>query len=329
MRGPRAGGSGDGAASTAGHGDTSRDNAWVFHGEYRGEGGPRRFVRARDAGFGLQDRGVTFGDGVYEVVRYDGGRAFAADRHVARMRRSLAAIELDGVDPQGLEEVSTRLLELNGWSDALAYWQVTRGCQPRDFVIAGAGRPTVTVWLSPSAAVTSDTPLAWGAAVFAEDLRWLRCDIKSLLLLPASLARTRAAAAGAVEAILVREKPAGGSGGGSTDGGPIRHVTEGTSTNVIAVVGGALVTHPSGRYILSGVTREVILERARRSGREVREQPLTPDALRAADEVLVCSTTQVTAITSIDGQPIGEGVAGPVTRELHAAYLGMVLGKRE
>ena len=304
------------AASASGHHDAPRDDAWVFH----GEGKAGAFVRAGAAGFNLHERGVTFGDGVYEVVRYDGGRAFALGRHVARMRRSLAAIELAGVDPQTLADASAELLQRNGWADAKAYWQVTRGRQPRDFVIDQPVRPTVTAWLCPKAAVTAEDPLASGAAVFAEDVRWLRCDVKSLLLMPASLARTRAATAGAVEAVFVREKPGAG--------GPVRHVTEGTSTNVIAVVGGALVTHPADRYILGGVTRAVLLDWARDQGREVREEPLTPEALSAADEVLVCSTTQVTAITSIEGAPIGDGAAGPVTRMLHAAYLEMVAGAR-
>ncbi len=295
------------------HHDAPRDDAWVFHGE--GDGGA--VVRAGAAGFGLHERGVTFGDGVYEVVRYDGGRAFALDRHVARMRRSLQAVELEGVAPQALADASVVLLERNGWTDAKAYWQVTRGRQPRGFVIDDAVRPTVTVWLRPTTGVTAQDPLASGDAVFAEDVRWLRCDVKSLLLLPASLARTRAARAGAVEAIFVRDKPG--------VKGPAQHVTEGSSTNVLAVIDGALVTHPADRYILAGVTRAVLLAWARRQGLEVREVALTPDALKAADEVLVCSTTQVTAITSIHGDAIGDGSPGPVTRALHAAYLDMLL----
>lgn len=275
-------------------------------------------VRACAAGFNLHERGVTFGDGVYEVVRYDGGRAFALDRHVARMRRSLQAIELEGVDPQVLADASAELLARNRWADAKAYWQVTRGRQPRDFVIGDAVRPTVTAWLCPKAATTLADPLVTGQAVFAEDVRWLRCDVKSLLLMPASLARTRAARMGAVEAIFVRDKPGAD--------GLQRQVTEGTSTNVIAVVDGALVTHPADRYILGGVTRAVLLDHARATGRGVQEWAMTPEQLCAADEVLVCSTTQVTAITSIEGTRIGSGQAGPVTRALHAAYLAMVVG---
>ncbi len=274
-------------------------------------------MRAGDAGFNLHERGVTFGDGVYEVVRYDAGRAFAVDRHVARMRRSLAAVALEGIDPAELERHSDELMRRNGWRDAKAYWQVTRGPQPRDFVIDARTRPTVTLWLSPREPVVPGTPVAEGAAVLAEDVRWLRCDVKSLLLMPASLARTRASRAGAVEAILVRDKADGSS-----------HVTEGTSTNVIAVIRGRLVTHPADRYVLAGVTRSMLLDHARAVGWGVDERPMTAQELCAADEVLVCSTTQVTAITSVGSEPIGPGAAGPVTRALHAAYLKMVVGGR-
>ena len=309
-------------ASQPGHHDAPRDAAWVFHGG--GDDGPR-FMRAGEAGFNLHERGVTFGDGVYEVVRYDGGAAFALDRHVARLRRSLRETEISGLDVDALAAASAELLDRNGWADAKAYWQVTRGRQPRDFVAAADLRPTVTAWLCPAAPVDADAPVAEGAAVFAEDVRWLRCDIKSLLLMPASLARTRAARAGAIEAIFVREKADGR-----------RWVTEGTSTNVMAVKDGVLWTHPADRYVLHGVTRAVLLEVARAGGlpggagvTAVREEPFTPEWLRDADEVLVCSTTRVAAITSIDGAAIGSGAAGPVTRGLHAAYLNLVRGGAE
>ena len=295
----------------SGHHDAPRDDAWVFHGEW----GAGCFVRAGVAGFNLHDRGVTFGDGVYEVVRYDGGRAFAVERHVERLRRSLAAVEIGGVDPAALAEHSHELLRRNGWSDAKAYWQVTRGRQPRDFVIGDDVRPTVTAWLAPTRPLVAGREVARGSATLAEDVRWLRCDVKSLLLMPASLARTRASRAGAVEAIFVREKADGK-----------KYVTEGTSTNVIAVKDGTLVTHPADRYVLGGVTRAVLLEWARAAGRAVQERAMTPAELRAADEVLVCSTTQVTGITAVDGADIGTGEVGPVTRALHEAYVGMVLG---
>ena len=215
----------------SGHHDAPRDDAWVFH----GEGGGGDFVRAGAAGFNLHDRGVTFGDGVYEVVRYDGGRAFAVERHVERLRRSLAAVEIGGVDPAALAEHSDELLRRNGWTHAKAYWQVTRGRQPRDFVIGQDVRPTVTAWLAPTQPLVAGREVARGSAILAEDVRWLRCDVKSLLLMPASLARTRASRAGAVEAIFVREKADGQ-----------KYVTEGTSTNVIAVKDGVLLTAPGG-----------------------------------------------------------------------------------
>lgn len=273
------------------------------------------FVPYDQASFGLEDRGVLFGDGVYEVVRYDRGRAFGMQPHVDRLADSMAGIDITGVDAQALAEASDELVRRNGLTDAKVYWQVTRGVAHRDFVMPADPSPTVSMIVYPATPMDPEAPLKSGSAVIADDCRWTRCHIKSLLLMPASLAKTRADAAGAVEAIFERAKP------GTTD----KHITEGCSTNVFIVEAGQLVTHPTDGWILPGITRTALIDLAGGLGIEVQEVPFTRERLLAADEAFVCSTTQLTAITSVDGASIGNGQAGPVTDKLHHAYLKAIL----
>jgi D-alanine transaminase len=280
----------------------------IYH---RGE-----FTDYADAGFEVQDRGVLFADGVYEVVRFDRGRPFGMRAHVDRLAASLRGIELPGVDAGSFADLSHELMQRNGLTDAKVYWQVTRGPAPRDFVIDASAPPSVTLLAFPTTPIQLDAPLAEGTAVVAEDCRWTRCQIKSLMLLPASLAKTRAHAAGAAEAIFERAKP------GSTD----RHITEGSSTNVFIVEGGTLRTHPADGWVLNGVTRLALLDLAGERGlAETDERPFTRRQLLEAREVFVCSTTQLVAITAVDGQTIGDGRPGPVTQQLDAAYRRAIL----
>ncbi len=274
------------------------------------------FIPRSQATLGVQDRGVLFADGVYEVVRYDRGRPFAMGPHVQRLRNSLAGIELPGVDAEEVGALSDELVKRNGLEDGKVYWQVTRGPQTRDFVMPDAPTPSVTLIAYPAEPLTSESPLAAGSAIVADDCRWTCCGVKSLLLLPASLAKTRARKQGAVEAIFERAKP----------GGTDRHITEGSSTNLFIIRGNTLHTHPLDGWVLPGVTRQILIELAASHGWQTREQPFTREAMLGADEVFVCSTTQLTAITSIDGRAISSGAPGPVTDQLHAAYRDMILG---
>ena len=278
---------------------------------HRGE-----FIEHDAAALSVQDRGVLFADGVYEVVRYDCGRAFAIQAHVERMTRSLGGIELAGVDAAAFAGWSEELMRRNGLRDAKVYWQATRGPAARDFVLPADADPTVTLIAYPMPPLDRAAPLEAGSAVVVEDCRWTRCWIKSLMLLPASLAKTRAKQAGAAEAIFERAKP----------GSDARHITEGASTNVFIVRGGVLQTHPDDGWILGGITRRTLLRLAEHLGIATdAEQAFTRQQLHGADEVFVCSTTQLTAITTVDGRPIGKGRPGPVTRRLHGAYRRAIL----
>ena len=278
------------------------------------------FREKADAGYAIEERGVLFADGVYEVVRYDRGRAFEMNAHLRRLRESLAGIGLAWPGVTAAAVLSDELVRRNNLADARVYWQVTRsaagGAQPRSFVHPEPAAPSVTMIAYPAEPLDPDAPVAAGDAVVVPDVRWHRCGIKSLMLLPASMARTEAKRRGAVEALFEREKP--GAAG--------THVTEGSSTNAFAVIGGRLRTHPADGWVLAGVTRAVVLEEARSAGVPVEEAAFTRAELLGASEAFVCSTTQVTALTSVDGQPIGGGAMGRLTRTLAAAYVARLLG---
>lgn len=255
----------------------------------------------------VEDRGFQFGDGVYEVVRVYRGKPFALRPHLLRLARSAREIELELPVPlEQLEEMVREAPARRGVEEATVYIQLTRGFAPRVHYFPEEAEPTLVVYASPVRRQPAALYEQGAAAIVLPDERWLRCDIKSVNLLPNALAKERARRAGALEALLWRE----GVG-----------ITEGSSSNVFAVRDGTLVTAPAGRYILRGITRDIVLELAREAGIPVQERFLSKEELLAADEVLVTSTTlEVMPIARIDGGAVGEGRPGPVARRLREAY---------
>lgn len=263
-----------------------------------------QFVEPEAATVPLADRGLLFGDGIYEVYRVYRGRPFRMKEHLERLRRSAAEIRLalPEVDWPGLH---AELLTRNGLegADATVYIQVTRGAPAtRGHAFPSSGTaPTLFVAARPFAPPPAELSTRGATAITRPDLRWGRCDIKSVNLLPNVLANQEAVEAGAQEAILVREGV----------------VTEGTHTNAFAVVDGSVVTHPEGPRILSGVTRAAVLEVARAQGLTVREAPLLLDAFRRADEVFLAGTTvEVMPVVQLDGRAVAAGRPGPLTARL-------------
>jgi D-alanine transaminase len=263
------------------------------------------FVLKNTATMSVDERGMLFGDGVYEVLRFYAGRPLAMELHLQRMSQSLSRIELAPPgDFDRLPQIAGDLLEKNSLCDAKIYWQITRGAAPRNPVYPREAPPTVLVLASPIASLDAGAAVPTLSAVLAPDERWANCWIKSLMLLPNVLAANVAHRAGCESAILHR------------DG----RVTEATNANVMIVRNGELWTHPADRWVLNGVTRQLVLQLACEAGLPVREETYDTDRLLAADEVLLTGTTiQVTAVTQVDGQPIGAGVPGPATARLHDA----------
>jgi D-alanine transaminase len=267
------------------------------------------FVSKQHAMVSVDDRGFVFGDGIYEGVRAIEGRLFEWPAHAARMMNGLAGlrIELSAERVGELEGVARKLLRDNALEhgEAFVYLAVTRGAAPRTHAFPPAGtRPTV--YVSASGLVRPRELRQRGvAAITFEDMRWARCDWKTLNLLGSVLARQAAVEAGAFESILVRDGL----------------VTEGAATTVFAVIDGVVRTHPLSHRILPGVTRTMVLACAADLGVAVREDAVTERELRAAGEIFLCgTTTDITPVVTLDASPVGAGVPGPITVRLREAY---------
>jgi D-alanine transaminase len=249
------------------------------------------------------DRGFLFADGVYEVIPVYAGRLFRADAHLARLERSLASIRIEG--PWGRAGWNTLLdgiVERNGGGHQAVYLQVTRGVAPRDHAFPGSVAPTV---FAMTRILNGDPQILPIHAVTQPDIRWTRCDIKSVALLPNVLMRQEAEDAAAAEAILIRDGL----------------VTEGTATNVFVVQGNAVRTPPESRHILGGITRELLKELMESARIDCRDEPVTEAELRAAREIWVSSSTkEVTPVVRLDGKPVGEGAPGPLWERIHGLF---------
>lgn len=257
------------------------------------------------------DRGFLFGDGVYEVVRVCGGRPFLMGEHLRRLRYSLGEVRISLTQVETLHDIARELIRRNDLAqgEASIYIQVTRGVAPRNH--AFPTEPTAAT-LYVTASPFLPRPEKWEAGVaviLVPDIRWARCDVKSLALLPNVLASQAAKEQGAEEAIFVR------------DG----FLTEGAHTNVCAVIEGDVVTHPATNRILAGITRGLVLELCAELGIPYRERPIAADALGAAQEMMILgTTTEIMPVVEVDGRPVGDGRPGPVTRQLQGAFRARV-----
>jgi D-alanine transaminase len=269
-----------------------------------------RFTLLEEAVVSIEDRGFQFGDGVYEVIRTYRGQPFQLEAHLVRLERSAKAIDLPFPWdlPQWVAYVREGIARA-GYRESKVYIQLTRGSAPREHAFPTAVKPTVVMTVREMMPMDPVQMARGVAAMTVEDCRWSRCDIKSVNLLPNVLARQRAKQAGAFEALFVRDGL----------------VTEGAGSNVMVVKDGQLVTAPVGEWILSGVTRTLVLELARKEGLPVDERFVTRDELLAADEVFLTSTTiEVLPIIRVDGKRVGSGKPGPVTLRLQAAFHRLV-----
>lgn len=266
------------------------------------------WVAPSDAAVSFEDRGFQLGDGVYEVVRVYDGVPFALEAHLDRLARSARELELPLPMAKGSLADLVRLAPARrGLDEAQVYIQVTRGAAPRVHHFPEDIQSTVVVYASEARVYAPEVYEKGLQAIVVPDERWLRCDIKSILLLPNGIAKERARRAGAIEALLERE----GIG-----------MTEGSSSNLFIVKDGRLLTAPAGRYILQGITRDIVLDLARTDGLSVEERFFSREELLGADEVFVTSTNmEVLPINAIDGAVVGSGRPGPVTRRLGQLYV--------
>lgn len=263
----------------------------------------RAFVHA-------EDRGFQFADAVYEVCEVRCGGIVDLERHLARLERSLAELQMPmPMSLKALEVVLHQTVRRNRVRDGLVYLQVSRGAGPRDFAFPADGTPPTVVCLARSqspgrTAAQAETGIS---VVTLPDIRWKRCDIKTVMLLPAVLAKREAARQGAKEAWLVDE------------GG---YITEGASSNAwIVTSGGELVTRALSHALLPGVTRATVMDAIAREGLGIAERSFTVDEARAAREAFVTSATNtVMPVVRIDGVPVGDGKPGAVSQKLRKIF---------
>ncbi|OZG74451.1 D-amino acid aminotransferase [Hahella sp. CCB-MM4] len=266
------------------------------------------YVPESEARISVFDRGFLFADGVYEVTSVIEGGLVDNAGHLVRLRRSLGEIGMSC--PMSDEEITLmqkNLIERNQLEQGMIYLQVSRGAAPRDFAFPVDTKPSIVAFTQ-SRNVLSPPVVERGLTVVTlPDIRWRRRDIKTVGLLPASMAKQRAAEQGADDAWMVE------------DG----YVTEGTSNNAYIIDREQrLITRPLSSDILPGITRKAILALAEESGMEILERSFTPEEAYQAQEAFVSSaTTFVMPVVSIDGHAIGDGKPGPVVKRLRELYI--------
>lgn len=263
-----------------------------------------------EAKVSVEDRGFQFGDGIYEVIRTYNGRPFALEAHLARLDRSAAALDLS--QPFSHDEWTRHVAEgikRAAYLEAKIYLQITRGVAPRDHAYSGETTPTVVMTVREFHPLDRSIQSTGVEAITTEDIRWGRCDIKSVNLLANVLARQKVKEAKVFEAIFVNAGL----------------VTEGAVSNVMVVQRGTVVTAPEGPRILSGVTRAVVLEMASNEGVPVQQRFVSEADLYDADEVFLTGTTvEVLGVVRIDGKIIGDGRPGPITQRLATGFTSRV-----
>ena len=266
-----------------------------------------RFLPLADATVSIEDRGFQFGDGIYEVIRTYNGRPFELEAHLARLDRSAQALDLrQPYSRQQWKHFVLEAIQQAAFPEAKIYVQITRGVAPRDHAYHDDLAPTVVMTVREFRPLSPSVRAAGVEAITIEDIRWGRCDIKSVNLLANVLARQQAKHAQVFETILIK------------DG----QVTEGAVSNVVLVRDGTLITAPEGPLILSGVTRAMVLRIARQQKLHVREQYCSQADLYGASEVFLTGTTvEVLGVARIDGKPIGDSKPGPVTQRLATQFL--------
>jgi D-alanine transaminase len=268
-----------------------------------------RYLPHRAAAVHIEDRGYQFADGVYEVILVRGGRLVDLAPHLARLERWLGALSIaPPMSEAALEIVLREVARRNDVNNGLVYLQVTRGVAPRDHAFPKAAKPVLVATARRARPPDPKLAEAGIAVVTVPDIRWQRCDIKSVSLLPNVLAKQCAREAGAFEAWQVDR------------GG---YVTEGASTNAwIVTDAGDVVTRQADNAILSGITRLAVLGIIRREGYRFVERPFTVAEAKAAHEAFATSTAiDLLPVVQIDGEKVADGVPGPLAQRLRAWYL--------
>jgi len=265
------------------------------------------FCDADDARISIFDRGYLFSDGIYEVVSVMDRKLIDFAGHMSRLRRSLG--EIDIPEPMPEEEILSvirQVVQRNDLVEGIVYMEITRGIADRDFVYSDDLKPSVVMFSQVKSLVENQANRDGIKLRSMPDLRWARRDIKSVGLLAQVLAKQAAKAAGAYEALMIK------------DG----HVTEGGSSSAYIVKDDVVVTHPLSNDILPGITRASLLSLAGANEISIAERAFTLGEAYDADEAFItAASTYVCPVVAIDDRPVGAGSVGPFVRKLQKVYL--------
>lgn len=253
----------------------------------------------------VEDRGLQFGDAVYEVVAGYNGRLFCLEEHLDRLEGSMAALAFPDLSRAEMRRIIQTVHDHAGLDSAAVYIQITRGNTPRQHAIPSCAQPRIIVTVRRIRALATELRETGVALTTTDDFRWGRCDIKTVQLLANVLAKQKALESGAFDAVFI---------------GPDGTVREATSANLFFVRSGELYTHPLTRHILGGITRTAVLRLCRRLKLPAAECFMPVESLWQADELFLTGTlTEILPVVRIDGRTAGGGRPGPLTRRLARA----------
>ena len=259
----------------------------------------------------IEDRGFQLADGIYEVILFRNNKLIDLEPHLDRLNNSAKAIELKfNKSKEELTDLILKLFESNNLTDGFVYLQITRGSSPRNQAFPKEYKASIIATVSPNKEVKEKDTKNGLSAITYPDIRWGRCDIKSISLLAGTLAKQKATTQNATEAILIRDE----------------FVTEGSFSNVFIVDDSdKLITRNVDNHILCGITRNRVISLAKENNIEVLEKKFSKEELLTAKEVFVTSSTLlVRPISKIDSQIIGDGKCGPITTKLMELYKSFI-----
>ena len=255
----------------------------------------------------IEDRGYQFGDAVYEFIASYNGKMFCMKEHLDRLQRSMEGLSFPALDKKMIETAVLELFEKAQIARAGIYIQISRGVAPRDHAWDEDIKTQVIMTIKTVKEIPSKLREQGIDIITVQDERWMNCDIKTVQILPNAMAKQKAKAQGAFDAIFV-----------SKDG----IIREGTSSNFFIIKNGALITHPLTKNILPGITRMVVKDLAKELGIKVEEKFLSKTDIYSADEAFLTGTlTEILGIKTIDGNSIGSGKLGKTTQKLYKGLM--------
>lgn len=267
-----------------------------------------QYLPMEESQISTQDRGFLFGDGVYEVIPVFERNMFEFDAHYQRLENSLQAVSIaNPLDKQQWKKILNSLISKHEWNNQFLYLQVTRGVQMvRNHLPDDCLTPTIYAYTNPLHSLDKQTLKKGIMVITLEDIRWLRCDIKAITLLPNVMMKLAAKNQGADDAILLTQD---------------NKVLEGTASNVFIVKNNVLFTPPTSNNILPGITRLVVERIAKNHHIELRETELTLTDLEQADEIwLTSSTKNALPVCELNGKKVGAGITGKMWQKIDELF---------